>query len=402
MKNEKWSFRRRCGCLAIICFVQEFSQSDARPAFAQSSLPGGVWRSPTRLSKVVASPIEIVCARSAIDFTNTQAVVTSRSQCNLVPLRTYHDDFKFLSRSDEYRCCFDNLGRYYGNKDGKNNADNLVYYELGLVEENDLPDVSRFIVQAFGADAINLSQDITGLERMLVKPAIELVNGYSGIVAFAEVLAGLRSRLRFRFSQNRNGYAMDMKPPNLEGLSRDEQMTMAASTSIILAVTKKKASNNEKDWRSDVIASVELRLQPCDAKIPFTLPWLDMMERKMASLIGLNNNEVQRNLQPYLSNLCVDESYRGQGLGRALVRCVEDISCSAWGYSRLYLHVDVDNVPALELYQSEGYSDVGRRWNPFWVGRAADIGYYVKNIRNGNNDQGTNTERVGLKTVQIE
>ena len=85
-------------------------------------------------------------------------------------------------------------------------------------------------------------------------------------------------------------------------------------------------------------------------------------------------------IQPYLSNLCVDERYRGKKIGRALVRCVENISKSCWGYNRMYLHVDEDNIPAVNLYKSEGYHDVGHRWNPFWSGKASDIGYYVKSL----------------------
>lgn len=124
--------------------------------------------------------------------------------------------------------------------------------------------------------------------------------------------------------------------------------------------------------------------QPCDAKIPFSLPWLDKVERRLASIIGLGDGS-GRDLQPYLSNLCVDDNYRGKGIGRALVRCVENIAHHTWGYNRMYLHVDEDNLPALSLYQSEGYRDVGHRWNPFWAGSASGIGYYVKSLRNAKN-----------------
>jgi ribosomal protein S18 acetylase RimI-like enzyme len=169
---------------------------------------------------------------------------------------------------------------------------------------------------------------------------------------------------------------MDLSPPNMDGLSRDDKIRMAACTSVVLALAKNRTSDS-KDWHCDVIASVELRLQPSDAKIPFSLPWIDQLERRLASLIGLGKKN-GRDLQPYLSNLCVDDSQRGKGIGRALVRCVENIAHSSWGYSRMYLHVDTDNKAAMELYKNEGYRDVGRRWIPFWAGKAADIGYFVK------------------------
>ena len=123
--------------------------------------------------------------------------------------------------------------------------------------------------------------------------------------------------------------------------------------------------------------------QPCDAKIPFNLPWLDGIERKLGSIIGLGDNGSNvgnTGLQPYLSNLCVDEQYRGKGLGRVLVQCVEHIAKVTWKYNRIYLHVDIDNDSAYGLYKSEGYKDVGHRWNPFWAGSAADIGYFVKTL----------------------
>lgn len=282
----------------------------------------------------------------------------------LIPVRRCAEDFGLLSNSDGYRGCLDRFG-------------NFGEYELCVVEVSDLPDVARFVVQTFGADATRLSRDLSSFERMLVTPAIELVNGYSGIVAFAEVLAGLRSRLGFRLKCDR----MDLSRPNLDGLSRDDQIRMAACSSVILALGKNQTGDNS-NWRIDVIASVELRLQPCDAKIPFSLPWIDHIERRLASIAGLDKKRV-RDLQPYLSNLCVDESQRGKGIGRSLVRYVERIAESRWGYSRMYLHVDTDNTAALKLYESEGYRDVGRRWNPFWAGKSAAIGYFVKNMNEG-------------------
>lgn len=128
------------------------------------------------------------------------------------------------------------------------------------------------------------------------------------------------------------------------------------------------------------IASIELRLQPCDAKIPFSLPWLDQLERRLGKLVGFGGNKA-RDLQPYLSNLCVDERYRGKQIGKALCRIVEDIALSSWGYKKMYLHVDLDNIPARRLYENEGYKDVGKRWNPFWAGSAADIAYFVKKLQ---------------------
>lgn len=129
-----------------------------------------------------------------------------------------------------------------------------------------------------------------------------------------------------------------------------------------------------------VLTNRHTRFQPCDAKIPFSLPWLDKVERNLAAKIGFSGSDKARDLQPYLSNLCVDERFRGKQIGKALVRCVENIATETWGYTKLYLHVDLENEPALNLYKNEGYEDVGVRWNPFWAGKAADIGYFVKKL----------------------
>lgn len=258
--------------------------------------------------------------------------------------------------------------------DGEDSSNNP--YVLGVVEEQDLPDVSRFIVQTFGADAIRLSSDIGAFERALMAPATELINGYSGLIAFAEVLQGLRCRLDHNIIDRNVSQYLDS--PGVHDLTEpSDRSKLASRSSVVLALAKKDSRQNSQ---IDVIASVELRLQPCDAKIPFTLPWLDSIERSIASLVGLRRqNEERCELQPYLSNLCVDERVRGKGVGRALVRVIENIG-QQWGYSYMFLHVDVDNEPAYRLYRSEGYQDVGRRWNPFWAGQARDIGYFFKTI----------------------
>ena len=281
----------------------------------------------------------------------------------LVPIRQFHKEFSFLSEPADHRCCIDSYGVFQ-------DVDGGETYTLCLVEEQDLPDLSRFVIKSFGSDAIRLSTDINAFERAIMKPAVELVNNYSGIVAFAEVLAGLRIRLEGRFQH------MELALPKLDGLDREERIRRTTSEAIVLVLGK---SQEGSDWHSDIVASIELRLQPCDAKIPFSLPWLDGIERRFASLIGLGKND-SRDLQPYLSNLCVDEVFRGKKIGRALVRCVENIAKKSWGYSRMYLHVDTDNTAALELYKSEGYKDVGKRWRPFWAGKASEVGYFVKNL----------------------
>ena len=281
----------------------------------------------------------------------------SQRALNLVPVRNF--DCSFLEGSDDYRCCFDRNGTL------QVGSGDTPPYQLCLVQEEDLPDVARFVVNAFGADVISLSKDFNRFEKAFVKPTIGLLNAYSGIVAYAEVLSGMLSRTRDR---------IDLDVPDLAGKSREEKLQEAARSSLILAVGR---PSQGSDWHIDVVASVELRLEPCDAKIPFSFPLLDRIERRLASLVGLNNTA--RSLRPYLSNLCVDQNYRGKQLGKALVRCLEDITRS-WGYNKLFLHVDLENDAARTLYKNAGYKDVGKRWTPFWAGPATKIGYFVKKV----------------------
>lgn len=244
-------------------------------------------------------------------------------------------------------------------------------YTLCLVQEKDLPDVSKFVIEAFGTDAIALSSDLSSFELALMKPSVLALNSYSVMVSYVEVLSGLMERTKDRIATS------DVSPPPLKGKSRTEKLDEAQRHSLVLVLARTRSN----DWHIDIVATVELRLQPCDAKIPFSLPWIDKVERRLASLVGFGSSASgAEDLQPYLTNLCVLETHRGRKIGKSLVRCLEDIAKTSWGYNRMYLHVDMDNVAAMKLYVGEGYTDVGKRWNPFWAGKAADIGYFVKTL----------------------
>ena len=285
--------------------------------------------------------------------------IKSSTKRQLVPLTTVSEDLSFLSDRSNGRYLFK-----------QNEGDAIDFY---MPEEDDLSDVSNFIVQSFGADAINLSQDFNAVEQFLLQPVAGFLNGYSGLAAYAEVLTGLRQRLRTRLQHP------SVDPPKLSGLESKAQVREASQAALVFVMAQPK---KDGDSGHTVVASVELRLELTDGKIPFSLPWLDRAERRFASLIGWSKDKhASADLQPYLSSLCVDPAFRNRGLGRALVHCCEDVARMCWGYDRLYLHVDPDNTAAVRLYESEGYYQVnGVRWNPFWAGPAAEIGYYVKEL----------------------
>eukprot|EP00882_Tetradesmus_deserticola_P014843 GHRQ01015796.1.p6 GENE.GHRQ01015796.1~~GHRQ01015796.1.p6 ORF type:complete len:112 (+),score=41.17 GHRQ01015796.1:326-661(+) len=57
----------------------------------------------------------------------------------------------------------------------------------------------------------------------------------------------------------------------------------------------------------------------------------------------------------YLLNVVVAEEWRGQGIGKALMRAAMSQAVHVWGALRLYTHVEADNEVASALYRSCGF-----------------------------------------------
>lgn len=306
---------------------------------------------------------------------NHKTHVISSSALNLKPLSSFRDPNKrtFLTSSESFRTCINENGEL-------RQDDESGSYIIAVAEEDDLPDISQLTINAFGADAITLSKNLSPLEQTILNPGIGAFNAYSNMVAYTEVLSGLRQRLRLRL--NRDNIDELLSPPPVRNINDKDAENVAAKSSVVLVLARERKNTPGIRKKGDIeaIATVELRLQPTDAKIPFSEPWFDRIERSIAKVLGVDVKPKDMHLQPYLSNLCVDESCRGRQIGKSLVRCVEKIAKDGWGYDKIFLHVDLDNVAALNLYKKENYEDVGSRWNPFWAGQASEIGYYYKNI----------------------
>jgi hypothetical protein len=170
---------------------------------------------------------------------------TRYNKLQLVPLSRFQTDLTFFS-DESARICLDEKGKYKSDKGQEEE------FELALVEAEDLPDLARFVVNAFGADAIRLSQDMNAFERMLLSPAAELLNSYSTVVAFAEVFSGTKQRLQSRFQR------MNLSPPSVKGLSDREAIEVAERDSLVLALAR---PSEDDESRIQIIASIELRLQ---------------------------------------------------------------------------------------------------------------------------------------------
>lgn len=64
--------------------------------------------------------------------------------------------------------------------------------------------------------------------------------------------------------------------------------------------------------------------------------------------------------EAHVLNICVAPDYRGQGLGRHLLRRLLDIA--RWnGAERVFLEVRPSNPLAKTLYESMGFKDIGKR-----------------------------------------
>ena len=64
--------------------------------------------------------------------------------------------------------------------------------------------------------------------------------------------------------------------------------------------------------------------------------------------------------EAHVLNLCIDPAFRSRGLGRHLLRRLLDIA--RWnGAERIFLEVRPSNPLAKTLYESIGFSEIGRR-----------------------------------------
>ena len=64
--------------------------------------------------------------------------------------------------------------------------------------------------------------------------------------------------------------------------------------------------------------------------------------------------------EAHILNICIAPDYRGQGLGRHLLRRLLDIA--RWnGAERVFLEVRPSNPLAKSLYESLGFKEIGRR-----------------------------------------
>lgn len=64
--------------------------------------------------------------------------------------------------------------------------------------------------------------------------------------------------------------------------------------------------------------------------------------------------------EAHLLNICVDPLAQAKGRGRLLLRSILQLARDR-GARRVFLEVRPSNTPALSLYHSEGFNEIGRR-----------------------------------------
>ena len=73
--------------------------------------------------------------------------------------------------------------------------------------------------------------------------------------------------------------------------------------------------------------------------------------------------------EAYIERLVVSPDFRRQGMARRLLAAAEDVARDA-GKKTVGLHVSGNNLPALRLYENEGYEEVSRQ-------RSSLTGYFL-------------------------
>lgn len=64
--------------------------------------------------------------------------------------------------------------------------------------------------------------------------------------------------------------------------------------------------------------------------------------------------------EAHVLNICIDPLAQSRGLGRQLLRALVQQAADR-GAQRVFLEVRPSNTPALALYHSEGFNEIGRR-----------------------------------------
>jgi ribosomal-protein-alanine N-acetyltransferase len=108
--------------------------------------------------------------------------------------------------------------------------------------------------------------------------------------------------------------------------------------------------------------------------------WIAEQDGEMAGFVivdWMGEKDEEEPTSAYLQTIEVKQEWRGQGIGRELLRKAEG-SAGAAGAELLWLHVDAENAAAIRMYEEHGYCAEGREEDYYARGRAALI--YAKRL----------------------
>lgn len=103
---------------------------------------------------------------------------------------------------------------------------------------------------------------------------------------------------------------------------------------------------------------------------PHGATWIAAEEERLTGFAIVEWSEETDGVVGYIQTIEVAPEWRGQGIGRELLRRVEG-SARAAGATVIWLHVDAENAAAIRLYEANGYEYEGRKDGFYALGRAA-------------------------------
>ena len=77
-------------------------------------------------------------------------------------------------------------------------------------------------------------------------------------------------------------------------------------------------------------------------------------ESRLVGYIWAYEHKYRDERRVYVSEVRVEENYRGKGIGHQLLRAVQNTALDM-GYKAMYIHAEATNVGAIKLYEKEGY-----------------------------------------------
>jgi ribosomal-protein-alanine N-acetyltransferase len=105
--------------------------------------------------------------------------------------------------------------------------------------------------------------------------------------------------------------------------------------------------------------------------------WIAEEDGRLTGFAIVEWAERKNGVKAYIQTIEVDPEARNQGVGRALLDCIEG-SARLAGARVIWLHVEEANAAAIRLYEAHGYRCQGREENYYPRGRAALI--YVNRL----------------------